>query len=1119
MNLISNIETSSTNSAWNQPPTSNGTQRSQWDQVLDSTSTNDTNSQWLNQNSAQQVTNSSQQQTQSQQSNQSGELDTSSSLPKTAWSHIVDTSNNNAQSTQVNQNNSPAQLDSPTQSNDYSSSAISELKGSIKDDKFTNAELYSDNWGNIPINQNTPWELPQSQNYQQSPREVHSCNGLIDNSWKYSSSTTGTDIWEANFRKKSTDQSPTGDLNNAKQTPNWPSSTNAVQMTNHIGGVWGECEEDANTNQNNNWMNDKQWNKQWNEQGEDKLAQMNKGMNDTLFSTWNSNSTKENAWQDNDGMMNEDGDSLGTQMWRKQNGAQNTRWKDPMHDQSNDLLFNKMNNNKMNMNVNMNMTNQTCANNLNSPMQNGFSNTASPGVLRIPSSVNSMTNQNKVDQWNKVQTMQPNNSISKQPWLDQNSVGGNNFLGNLNAIANNGQQQAQHQQQQLQNGVGSQFWNSAADQSVTANAQLNWNKGQQQMNNNNNNDDWNSELKKEMIMQSHQFKVLADRGFRKENIEVALRNSNMNLKDAIDELRADVLKETSNDLDKRKNSFNPSSLPPNSSINNRNTSQFNNQISQISQPNQMFRNNNNNSNINLNNNNNNNTKTPNTAMLQDKRLGNLVQQIQLAVHSGHLNAQILNQPLSHNTIQLIYQLLQEIRNLHTLQLQSRLNMNKNLGPAQSDLNVQITMIKQRISSLQNQIKVQQQIFINNQQQTKSVPNSDLNNLNNLANNGGLSINSNAMSDFNKLISSPESPNEEFQSNSGQQQSRLSTWKNSTSSNDGFSRAPGSLNKTGANNWPLSSEFQNNSETWLNEANDLTNTLSNMNLQQSQQTFNITDSVPEFEPGKPWRGSAQMKSSDDDPHLTPGSVNRSILSLNNFNNWQTKPATTTVAPTSNVNANPWNGALNNDNSSSPNWNGFNSNESSTSPVENLWQNKIKGPPPGLSPNKEKQLKSNYSTYLLIKNLTPQIDASTLRTLCLQHGPLQMFNLMNNGVALVKYKSREEAMKAQSALNNCYLSNTPIYVDLIAENEVQHYISGQQTNNNSNMNSWNSNNQPNGVYRNNSQTMINSNNNPWRNNQQLNDNPWSNGSNLWNNSLDASSMPINLLPGDLLNGESA
>lgn len=40
---------------------------------------------------------------------------------------------------------------------------------------------------------------------------------------------------------------------------------------------------------------------------------------------------------------------------------------------------------------------------------------------------------------------------------------------------------------------------------------------------------------------------------------------------------------------------------------------------------------------------------------------------------------------------------------------------------------------------------------------------------------------------------------------------------------------------------------------------------------------LTDLVPEFEPGKPWKGN-QIKSIEDDPSITPGSVVRSPLSL-------------------------------------------------------------------------------------------------------------------------------------------------------------------------------------------------------------------------------------------------
>lgn len=47
---------------------------------------------------------------------------------------------------------------------------------------------------------------------------------------------------------------------------------------------------------------------------------------------------------------------------------------------------------------------------------------------------------------------------------------------------------------------------------------------------------------------------------------------------------------------------------------------------------------------------------------------------------------------------------------------------------------------------------------------------------------------------------------------------------------------------------------------------------------------------------------------------------------------------------------------------------------------------------------------------------QIDGSTLRTICMQHGPLLTFHLgLTQGSALICYSSRQEAAKAQSALH--------------------------------------------------------------------------------------------------------
>jgi len=61
----------------------------------------------------------------------------------------------------------------------------------------------------------------------------------------------------------------------------------------------------------------------------------------------------------------------------------------------------------------------------------------------------------------------------------------------------------------------------------------------------------------------------------------------------------------------------------------------------------------------------------------------------------------------------------------------------------------------------------------------------------------------------------------------------------------------------------------------------------------------------------------------------------------------------------------------------------------------------------------------STWLLLKNLTPQIDGSTLKTLCMQHGPVQDFRLyQNHGIALTKYSSRDEAIKVTEFIANFF-----------------------------------------------------------------------------------------------------
>uniref|UniRef100_A0A4W5N5N2 Trinucleotide repeat-containing gene 6C protein n=1 Tax=Hucho hucho TaxID=62062 RepID=A0A4W5N5N2_9TELE len=86
----------------------------------------------------------------------------------------------------------------------------------------------------------------------------------------------------------------------------------------------------------------------------------------------------------------------------------------------------------------------------------------------------------------------------------------------------------------------------------------------------------------------------------------------------------------------------------------------------------------------------------------------------------------------------------------------------------------------------------------------------------------------------------------------------------------------------------------------------------------------------------------------------------------------------------------------------------------------------------------------SSWLVLRNLTPQIDGSTLRTLCMQHGPLITFHLnLTQGNALVRYSSKEEAAKAQKSLHMCVLGNTTILAEFAGEEDVQRFFAqGQQ-----------------------------------------------------------------------------
>ncbi|KAJ8357611.1 hypothetical protein SKAU_G00204050 [Synaphobranchus kaupii] len=219
--------------------------------------------------------------------------------------------------------------------------------------------------------------------------------------------------------------------------------------------------------------------------------------------------------------------------------------------------------------------------------------------------------------------------------------------------------------------------------------------------------------------------------------------------------------------------------------------------------------------------------------------------------------------------------------------------------------------------------------------------------------------------------------------------------------------------------------------------------------------------PEFCPGVPWKG-LQNIDPETDPNMTPGSV----------------PS----GPTINTNIQDVNRYLLRDRSGGKlsdmksTWSPGPPSHSQASLSHELWKvpqgprnpTTPTRPPPGLTNTKPSWgghtlglvpgWSSSYSSgttwstdssnrtssWLVLRNLTPQIDGSTLRTLCMQHGPLFTFHLnLTQGNAVVRYSSKEEAAKAQKSLHMCVLGNTTILAEFAGEEEVTRFFAQGQS----------------------------------------------------------------------------
>ncbi|KAK3864155.1 hypothetical protein Pcinc_030143 [Petrolisthes cinctipes] len=551
----------------------------------------------------------------------------------------------------------------------------------------------------------------------------------------------------------------------------------------------------------------------------------------------------------------------------------------------------------------------------------------------------------------------------------------------------------------------------------------------------------------------------------------------------------------------------------------------------------------------------------------------LMQHIQMAVQAGYLNPQILNQPLAPSTLMLLNSMLTQINVLQKFSQQQALwqaqaHISKNSSQSLLQLNINIAKTKQQIQNLQNQIAAQQALYMKQQQQQH--PHQPLHP--HITGGSGGAGPPGAQTDFFNKPSLPDQiygfnqmPINENQAAINVGGSRLHQWKLPSLENDDndFIRAPGapgkqnmpqshsspnltpilptststwSLNRTSESGWPESSSGGgggNDNSPVVVDKGGVPSMDSQWAVASSQA--NVSGSygldIKPFEPGKPW----MMKNIEDDPNITPGSVTRSPLFLG-IKDSELLSSTITKTPTTNtvtemtshltslsLSSNTWsfnpgpghlaaNSPLSGDSSgklsgssngkSGSSWS-EGGHEGGSNLASELWgapSNKLRGPPPGLIAGSVQQKNTGVvsggggggaggsggggggggggswgtlgrstswsgeqhknppnsalhsaaaiaasgtwtnsqlpSTWLILKNLTPQIDGSTLKTLCMQHGPLVNFYLsLNHGFALVNYGSREEAAKAQGNLNNCLLSNTTILAEFASDADVK------------------------------------------------------------------------------------
>ena len=553
-------------------------------------------------------------------------------------------------------------------------------------------------------------------------------------------------------------------------------------------------------------------------------------------------------------------------------------------------------------------------------------------------------------------------------------------------------------------------------------------------------------VSKDMIWGSKQFRILVEMGFRKEDVETALRQTNMQLEDALEMLNA---------VGRGGGGMPGRGLPPDNMFGPRGEDMFGgprgfpgpgpmppypageippttpsmtgpglNNPSRNIQPGMMM----NGSGPGLHN----PPRPQPSGPPSTSQLRVLVQQIQMAVQAGHLNPQILNQPLAPQTLLLLNQLLQQIKQLQSYQQQHVIAQQGQRpgGPSNQALlalTVQITKHKQQIQNLQNQITAQQAQYLKNQQPQAPPA-------------GGHGT------PDDLLVGGMDSMSMGPGQAQGAGGSKVLKIIGGDKFSEEFPKAPGAPGSgRAANSQSSPNLLLENNGPWSNAHGGDAGWPSSGEKPANTSTEEDNFGIPEFVPGKAWKGTA-MKDPSEDPTLTPGSVAPPSTAVTTAENslgltsstWSFNSTNSKEGGANSASKEPWGNPALPTSSSATNltamgqdlWGqgrtaatgkqqtpGSTSGWPSTNGLSSSggWSNGTNGGNSTTTTTAPQGAPGQASAWLLLKNLTTQIDGSTLNTLCKQHGPLINFHLyLPHGIALVKYSNGQEAKKVRKVV---------------------------------------------------------------------------------------------------------